>query len=192
MIVIDAMGDTCPLPVIKAKKAIEDLKAPEVLEILVDNETAVQNLFKLAASKGAKASSVQLEERKYKVTIAPKVGLKQKKAAGDTVVVVSSDKMGEGDAELGKTLMKSFLFALSELDEPPQTILFYNRGAFLTCEDSDSIEDLKNMQERGTEVMTCGLCLDYYGLKEKLMAGSVTNMYHIAEAMATAGRIIRP
>ena len=88
--------------------------------------------------------------------------------------------------------MKGFLFALSQLDELPETILFYNGGAYLTTECPDSLEDLKAMENQGVEILTCGTCLDYYGLKEKLQVGGVTNMYQIAEKLAGATQVIQP
>ena len=109
-----------------------------------------------------------------------------------TVVAVSSDKMGSGNDELGKVLMKGFLFAVTQLDELPKTMLFYNGGATLTTEGSDSLEDLKSLEAQGVEIMTCGTCLDYYGLKEKLAVGTVTNMYSIVETMDQATKVIRP
>jgi selenium metabolism protein YedF len=100
--------------------------------------------------------------------------------------------MGVGNDDLGKVLIKGFIFAITQLDTLPKTMLFYNGGATLTSEGSDSLEDLKSLEAQGVEIMTCGTCLDYYGLKEKLEVGSVTNMYTIVEKMAGAGRIIRP
>ena len=109
-----------------------------------------------------------------------------------TVVAVGSDRMGEGSEELGHILMKSFLFALTQLDDMPDKILFYNGGAKLTVEGSESLEDLKTLEEQGVEIMTCGTCLDYYGIKDKLAIGSVTNMYSIAETLQGAMSVIRP
>lgn len=110
----------------------------------------------------------------------------------NTVVVISSDRMGSGNDELGKVLMKGFVFAVSKLDELPSAMLFYNGGATLTAEGSESLEDLKELEAQGVEIMTCGTCLDYYGLKEKLEVGTVTNMYSIVEKMNQAERILRP
>ena len=107
-------------------------------------------------------------------------------------MVVASDRMGEGNDELGKVLIKSFIFAVTQLEQLPKTMLFYNGGATLTTEGSDSLEDLKSLEAQGVEILTCGTCLDYYGLKNKLAVGGVTNMYSIVETMAGAGRIIRP
>ena len=100
--------------------------------------------------------------------------------------------MGEGNEELGKVLIKGFIFALTQLEELPKTILFYNGGAKITAEGSESLEDLKTLEAQGVEIMTCGTCLDYYGLKEKLQVGTVTNMYSIVETMNHADKIIRP
>ena len=100
--------------------------------------------------------------------------------------------MGVGNDELGKVLIKGFLYAVSQLEELPKTILFYNGGATLTTEGSASLEDLKNMEAQGVTIKTCGTCLDYYGLKDKLQVGTITNMYDIVETMDKAAHIIRP
>jgi selenium metabolism protein YedF len=100
--------------------------------------------------------------------------------------------MGEGDNELGGILMKGFIYALSQQDELPDTMLFYNGGAKLTCESAPTLEDLKSLEAQGVEILTCGTCLNHYGLTEKLQVGSVTNMYVIAEKMTQADLIIKP
>lgn len=200
MITVNAMGDNCPIPVIKTKKAMAALTGPETIEVLVDNEIAVQNVTKMASSAGGKVTSEKLGDAEFKVTIemegAPVADEAEAACAPDardnTVVVVSSDRMGSGNDELGKVLIKGFIFAVTQLDTLPKTMLFYNGGATLTTEGSDSLEDLKSLEAQGVEIMTCGTCLDYYGLKDKLAVGTVTNMYSIVETMAKAGRIVRP
>ena len=207
---VDAMGDACPIPVIKTKKALAELNGSGELEVFVDNEIAVHNVSKMAANAGGDVASEQISEGKYRVAIrlagdgttgerdteekaeekqAEKTAGKEKK---HTIVVVSSDRMGSGNDELGKVLIKGFIFAVTQLDELPEQMLFYNGGAVLTCEGADTLEDLKNLEAQGVEILTCGTCLDYYGLKEKLQVGSVTNMYAIVEAMNRADKIIRP
>ena len=109
-----------------------------------------------------------------------------------TVVSLSSDKMGEGDEKLGHTLMKNFIYALTEQDQLPETILLYNSGACLPVEGSDSLADLKLLESQGVEILTCGTCLNYYKLTEKLGVGSVTNMYIIAEKQMKATKIVNP
>lgn len=202
MITVNAMGDSCPIPVIKTKKAMQALSGPETIEVLVDNEIAVQNVSKMAAATGGQVSSEKLGEKEFKVTIqmegAPKAEESGEGAScmpdtrRDMVVVVASDRMGSGNDELGKVLIKGFIFAVTQLDELPKAMLFYNGGATLTAEGSDSLEDLRSLEAQGVEILTCGTCLDYYGLKEKLAVGSVTNMYSIVETMANAGKILRP
>lgn len=108
------------------------------------------------------------------------------------MVVIGTSCLGSGDDTLGATLMKGFLYALSQQEHLPRTILFYNGGAKVTTEGSVSIEDLKNMEAQGVEIRTCGTCLNYYGLTDKLAVGSVTNMYDIVETMTSAGKVIRP
>lgn len=200
MVTVNAMGDQCPIPVIKTKKAMQALTGPDTIEVLVDNEIAVQNVSKLGQSSGAKVSSEKKGDKEYIITLAldgpyteegSEVACTPDKRS-DTVVVISSDRMGTGNDELGKVLIKGFIYALSQLEELPKTILFYNGGATLTCEGSDSLEDLRSMEAQGVEILTCGTCLDYYKIKDKLAVGSVTNMYVIVEKQAKAGSIIKP
>lgn len=108
------------------------------------------------------------------------------------VAVISADHMGEGDPVLGHLLLKGFLYALTQQEELPQTVLFYNGGAFLTTEGSESLEDLRFLEESGVEILTCGTCLNHYGLADKLAVGQVTNMYEIAERMTHASLIVKP
>ena len=192
MITVNAMGDNCPIPVIKTKKAMQELQGPETIEVLVDNEIAVQNVTKMAASKIADKEFKVVIQAKGAVEAGAEEAVCQPDARDNTVVVIASDRMGEGNDALGKVLIKGFIFAVTQLDKLPKTMLFYNGGATLTAEDSDSLEDLRSLEAQGVEIMTCGTCLDYYGLKEKLAVGTVTNMYSIVETMANAGKIIHP
>ncbi|MBR2403204.1 MAG: sulfurtransferase-like selenium metabolism protein YedF, partial [Lachnospiraceae bacterium] len=185
MIKVNAIGDVCPIPVVKTKKAMQELDGAGVIEVLVDNEIAVQNVSKMAASAGAKVASEQVADKEYKITIA----VDESSCTCDMceeenmVIVISSDRMGNGNDDLGKVLIKGFIFAITQLDKMPKTMLFYNGGATLTAEGSDSLEDLKKLEEQGVEILTCGTCLNYYGLSDKLQVGSVSNMYAIVEKM---------
>ena len=100
--------------------------------------------------------------------------------------------MGEGSEELGAVLIKSFVFALTQLDDLPSTIIFYNSGVNLSCEGSPVLEDLKNLAAQGVEIISCGTCLNFYGLKEKLAVGEVSNMYDIVERQRAADLVIKP
>ena len=194
MIKVNAIGDTCPIPVIKTKKAIQEAAGQGTIEVLVDNEIAVQNVTKMAASEGGNVTSEKVADKEYKITIVLDGAAKAADEAADEniVVVFSSDRMGAGNDDLGKVLIKGFIFAVTQLEKLPKTMLFYNGGATLTAEGSDSLEDLKHLAEEGVEILTCGTCLNYYNLSDKLQVGSVTNMYTIVEKMAGADKIIRP
>ena len=100
--------------------------------------------------------------------------------------------VGEGDDELGRILLKGFLFALTQQEKLPSTLLFYNGGARVTCEGSPSLEDLKNLAALGVEILTCGTCLSHYGLTDRLQVGGVTNMYVITEKQMQADLVLRP
>lgn len=204
MITVNAMGDACPIPVVKTKKAIDALggKAEEI-ETLVDNETAVQNLTKLAGSNNFPVQSEKLGEGQYRVLIHVPEGAAAgaadeeapaciPDARGGSVVVISSSTMGNGSDELGASLMKAFIYALSQQDTLPKAILFYNGGVKLTTGDSASIDDLKSMEAQGVEILSCGTCLNFFGLTDSLKVGGVTNMYDIVEKQNKAVRIIRP
>ena len=193
-ITVDAMGDACPIPVIKTKKALDEAGENAEIEVLVDNETALKNVTKMAGSTGAEVTGEKIAEGQYRVLIRSgnAAGQAGGNADGETIVVVSSDKMGEGADELGHILMKSFIFAVTQLETLPAKMVFYNGGAKLTVEGSPALEDLKSLEEQGVEIMTCGTCLDFYGLKDKLAVGSVTNMYSIVETLQGAMSVIRP
>lgn len=201
--IIDARGKACPLPVIEAKKALSNFVAGDTLEVLVDNFIAVQNLSKLAKSENFDYSYEKVEENNFIARFIIDRNAKNESKELDSincnaerseniVLVLSSDKMGEGDEKLGHTLMKGFIYALTEQDVLPKTILLYNNGAKLSVEGSDSLADLKLLESQGVEILTCGTCLNYYGLSEKLAVGTVTNMYVIAEKKMKASMIIQP
>ena len=202
MIRINAMGDACPLPVVKTLRALQSLGGAGSVETLVDNETAVQNLRRLAESKGCSIEVETISDAEYRVTITAAEGAELPKeetiactapaAQKKTVVVISADHMGEGNEELGRALLKAFLFALTQQETLPAAILFYNAGAAVTCEGSASLEDLLSLSKLGVEILTCGTCLNYYGLTDKLQVGAVTNMYVITEKQMQADLVIRP
>ena len=204
--IIDCRGMACPLPVVNAKKAAESLTPGDTLVVRVDNEIAVQNLTRFAEHMGFSAAAQRRGEADYAITM--RIGGAQKPEQMPAkeaeiactpdgrrkglLVVLSASTMGAGEERLGKALMKAFVFALTKQDVLPETILCYNSGAFLTCEGADTLEDLRLLESQGVNILTCGTCLDFYGLKEKLAVGVVTNMYDIVERMEAATAIVRP
>ena len=201
--IIDCRGLSCPLPVVNAKKAAEELGAGDALTVLVDNEIAVQNLTRFAEHKGFGVAAERKSDKEYAVVMnisgaaaapaqeEPVACVMDSRRKG-MLVVLSANTMGTGDAKLGTSLMKAFVFALTKQDQLPDTILCYNTGAYLTCEGADTLEDLKLLESEGVTILTCGTCLDFYGLKEKLAVGGATNMYDIVERMENAAQIIKP
>ena len=200
--IIDCRGMACPLPVVNTKNAAEQMHADDVLTVLVDNEIAVQNLQRVAAHKGYPATAEKKSEKELAVVITVsgetvQTGEEEIVCAVDSrdtglLVVLSANTMGAGDTNLGTSLMKAFVFALTKQDQLPESILCYNSGAYLTCAGADTLEDLKLLESEGVTILTCGTCLDFYGLKEKLAVGGVTNMYDIVERMENAAQIIKP
>lgn len=205
MIQVNAMGDTCPIPVVKTKNAIRDLNGAGVVETLVDNVIAVQNLTKMATQKGYGVKSEKLAENRFKITMTIGESAEEPEQMQDerclvtpasnlknTVIVIDRDQMGDGNDELGKILLKGFIYALGQQDALPQTLLFYNLGVTMVCEGSPVLDDLKSLQANGVNILACGTCLNYYGLVDKLQVGEVTNMYTIVETMTQSDLIVKP
>ena len=162
-----------------------------MVETLVDNETAVENLEKMARQSGYTAAHSVREDGNFSVQIsiraitgpsdpdpAQTAVACQPVTEKHNVVVIRKAQMGDGDPELGKVLLKGFIYALSQQEELPETMLFYNGGAAL--------------EAQGVQILTCGTCLNFYGLTEKLRVGEVTNMYEIARIMTGASLIVNP
>ena len=202
IITVNAMGDQCPIPVVKTMKALAAMTEPGTVEVHVDYEVPVQNLTRFAAGRGLPVSSEKLEEKHYvvRMEVADPAAASAREETpgcmpdlrGDTVIAIASECMGNGDDQLGATLMKGFIYAVSQQEELPRAILFYNSGAKLTAEGAPTIEDLKSMEAQGVEILTCGTCANFFGLEGKQAVGSVTNMYAIVEKLTAADKVIRP
>ncbi len=188
---IDARGLACPEPVMLAKKAIEETGD---CVIIVDNEASRDNVCRMAMNQGCTAT-VEEGEGTFSIHINPEDRSKKTEAGtpttGPTVLVFPSDTMGRGDDDLGTILIKGFFHALGEIFPKPDILIFFNAGVKLTVQDSDVLEDLQSLEKEGVAILVCGTCLNFYGLKEKLGAGIVSNMYDIAETMLSAGKVIR-
>lgn len=212
MLTIDARGEACPIPVVRTLKALGALAGPGSVETIVDNEIAVQNLTRMGEGKGCAVSSERTGEKEWRVTVtaseavvvasgepeAVTCGVPGADAAGaapaprNVVVAITAETMGTGDDVLGRKLMGSFVYSLTQLDELPATIVLYNGGAHLSCEGSPALDDLRGLVESGVEVLTCGTCLDHYGIADTLAVGEVTNMYVIAQRLTGASLVVRP
>lgn len=189
MKVIDCRGLDCPMPVINTKKYFESIDKG-IANIIVDNEIAKNNLEKFSKTNSFDFSFEQ-KDKDYILNIEKKLSVDNKNQEESFVIMIASDKLGDGNDELGKTLMKTYLYALSESTDMPSKILFLNGGVKLVVEESNTLEVLKNIKEKDVEILSCGACLDFYGLKEKLGVGEITNMYTIVEEMNLAKKFIK-
>ncbi|MCM8711941.1 sulfurtransferase-like selenium metabolism protein YedF [Clostridium sp. SYSU_GA19001] len=191
MNIIDCKGLRCPQPVIETKKYFDSIESGEA-EIIVDNEVAKNNISKFCQNNNIK---FHIEEKNgfYHIkAVKEDLNIKKNELEKSTLVIlITSDKLGSGDDTLGATLMKSYLYALSESDKLPTDLFLINSGVKLAAEGSDVLDSLKKLQERGVKIASCGVCLDFYKLKEFLQIGEITNMYNIIEKTNNAGNTIK-
>ncbi|MBK5253904.1 MAG: sulfurtransferase-like selenium metabolism protein YedF [Peptostreptococcaceae bacterium] len=202
---IDARGEACPIPVVKANRGLQGMTEPGILELHVDNDIAVQNLMHMASGHKLKSTAEKVDETHFIVSMTVMEPIEQVSsteieeqdccfigAKGEYVVAIASPFMGAGDDELGQILIKGFFFALSQLPQLPKTIIFYNGGAKLTAKGSECLDDLQNMEAQGVEIITCGTCLNFYNLTDQLAVGNASNMYTIVETLCGAQKVVRP
>jgi selenium metabolism protein YedF len=193
MPVIDCRGLACPQPVVTTKQALDQLKEGEMI-VIVDNASSCNNVERFVQSQGCPVEVEQKGQDFFLHIQKSHPGAEEKSASKfeRVVVYINSNVLGIGDEALGFILMRAFLKTLLDLETRPTRIIFINSGVRLTSEGSDVIETLRNLSEKGVEILSCGTCLDFYGLKEKLKVGIISNMYDIAQSLLEADRLIRP
>ncbi len=184
----------CPYPVIQTKKALKDMNDNDTIIVLVDNKIATENLEKMAIELGfAENFNIEkINDTEFKVTIIKGIGsleeeIKVSKKHSNSILVISSNTMGSGDKALGQKLMEGFIYSLTEQDENilPKTIILYNEGVLLSTSNVKTIADLTILSKKGVEILSCGLCLDFYNVIDQLKVGSITNMYAISKLFLT-------
>lgn len=198
---VDARGLACPQPVVLAKQAIE---ANEKIKVIVDNDTALENVKRLGTKLGCDVKIEKKRDGTYEINLTRKADTVEAKEdcvssygatpaqSGPFVIVISADKMGRGNDELGYVLIRAFLHTIALQAEKPDVMIFYNTGVLLTLQESEVLDDLKELASAGVEMLVCGTCLNYFEAKEKLGVGVVSNMYDIAGIMSRAGRLLVP
>ncbi|MFT8347956.1 sulfurtransferase-like selenium metabolism protein YedF [Clostridium saccharoperbutylacetonicum] len=200
--IIDTKGKNCPIPVIMAKKEIDNGNNSFIVE--VDNNIAVQNLQKLANSQNF-ISHVEENNNIFKVhfskdsnetyelencnDVLDKIE-ENKNKLGKWSVFIGKEIIGAGNEELGKSLMKMYFYTIAESDDLPKSILFMNDGVKVPTVNEQAIEHLKDLEKKGVEILVCGACLNFYGIEEKLKVGKVSNMYDITNCMKEASKVI--
>ena len=191
---IDCRDMACPQPVVTTKQALDQLKEDELV-VIVDNPSSSENVERFARSQGC---SVEVERKGQDFYVRIEKGIaedEQKKPQGGTrtvVVYINSDLLGVGDEALGSFLMKAFLKTLSDLEKKPDRLILINSGVRLASEGSQVLDTLKSLSEKGVKIVSCGTCLDFYKLREKMSVGTISNMYDIIQTMLEADRLIRP
>ena len=187
---LDVRGLSCPAPVVSVKRALE--AGDGVLQVLLDDGAPRENVRRFAEGRGY-AVQEQRVEGGYALTLSGAAAAQAQGAAGGgrAVLLVGSDRLGDGPEELGRLLMRNFIMTLLELSELPDRIFFINSGVLLAAAGSEVIEALEALGNRGVEVFSCGICLDFFGKKESLAAGGVTNMLSIAESLLAARSVVR-
>ena len=189
---LDLRTYQCPHPVVETRKELlENPDAP--LAVLVGDDVARDNVSRLAESMGY---AIDISENEDGFTLGLTQGEKEsselkQQISGKTIAFITSDTMGQGDDELGRILMKNYLFTLAEMATVPDLMLLVNAAVKLPCEGSDALEALDKIACMGVDIAACGLCLEFFELKDKLAVGRTTNMLEVADSLQTAGRIIR-
>ena len=209
---LDARGCPCPQPLIKTRKLWKTLTAGERFEVIVDNDIAHINLVSFLNDQSANpevrregsdwiilATRTASGRDSEKIPVKAEVSVIAKETVpvaqtthADYVVVLKSEQMGLGDEDLGSILMQGYLNTLRELDSKPSSIILYNSGVLLASEDSGAVSALQALIENQVDVIVCGACVDFYGIKDKLAAGRISNMYEIAEKLAQTGHVVYP
>ncbi len=196
MSMVDCRGAPCPQPVIATKEALDKFKEEDLI-VIVDNGLSCKNVERFAQSHGY---SVKVEEKgkDFYLQIHKETGgygeeaLRKGKKAEKTVVYINSRLLGAGDEALGSFLMKAFLKTLLDSKAKPDRLILINSGVQLASEDSKVLETLRGLSEKGMEILSCGTCIDFYGLKDKMGVGTISNMVEIIESLMEADHVIRP
>lgn len=204
MRIVDTKGQLCPAPLIATKRALKETGPGESFFILTDNQTSLSNVSRFLKDNNIQFS-VNEKDGIWTLTVTGTTGERVKPDAeeycttdvphfqkGDFVVAISSDKMGEGDTELGSLLMTNFVKAIHDLDILPSKMVFYNMGVILGKKDSAVIELLKDLERMGVTLYLCGTCIKHYSLDDEIKIGTASNMFEIAQIMSTAGKVVKP
>lgn len=198
MKIIDTRGHVCPVPLIMAKSAIKEASTGDKMLIISDNDTSCQNLMQYLTDLGANPLK-EVKDSEFHITITvpePHAAMPEAESYCSTdkgyVVVVKSDKMGQGDDNLGSILIRAFINSLKDADKLPTHIILYNAGVKLALKGTDSGASLVNLEALGVKIIVCGTCVDFFGIKEEIAAGTISNMYQITKFTAEAGHVIYP
>jgi selenium metabolism protein YedF len=187
---VDARGLNCPIPVVRTKKALEGMEEGD-LTVVIERPDGCQNVQRFAESQGCRVTVDEKDGLFYIHIRKEKTAQSASPKQSRDIVFITTDRLGTGDQQLGEILMKAFLNTLWDAEPKPAKLLFLNDGIRLTTEGSEVLESLRLLEKAGVEIFSCGTCLEYYQLKDKLKVGAVTNMYETVETLLSAGKIIK-
>lgn len=201
MNIIDTKGHTCPRPLIMLKEALLETEVGAQLQIITDNETSLKNLLSYLNDQGA-SPDVETKGNIHTITtLRPGTSIAESDAtaycstevfSNDYVVCLKSNLMGEGDPDLGKLLMETFVENLKLQDHLPTHVVMYNAGVKLAMKESPVCSSLSELEELGCRIMLCGTCIDHYGLQYEIGVGMISNMVSITETLAQTGHVLTP
>lgn len=205
MKIVDTSGQQCPAPLIATSRALKDARIGDTIKVITDNITSFNNIFRFLKDNKIEfsyeesnsiRSLIITKGNTEKTTGNPKEYCKPVEtphfSRGDFIVAFTSDKMGDGDAELGHLLMTNFINSIKDLDALPGKMVFYNRGVILGAEGSPVINQLIEIEKMGVTLLFCATCVKFYSVEEHIKIGTLSNMFEIAQVMSSAGNIIRP
>ena len=200
-IVVDARGLPCPQPVIKTKEALEQYNR-EPFQVIVSSQESRDNVIRFLIHNRVEIDKVEEKageffihtrksEGKIQAEVPQETYVCAPQATGiGTTVFINKDRIGHGSDELGNNLIKAFIATIKELSVQPRTICFMNSGVKLTVKGAETLPYLKELEEKGIELLVCGTCLNYFNLKEQLSVGKISNMYDISETMLKSSKVI--
>ncbi len=186
---IDARGLACPLPVVKTKRALEEIDEGKIT-VIIEREEGCKNVMRFAESQGHTVTLDKKEDLYYITVSKEKTESEAVPEQSGNVIFITTDRLGTGDERLGAILMKAFLNTLWDTSPKPRKLLFLNDGVRLTVEGSEVLDTLKLLEKEGVEILSCGTCLEFYGLTKELRVGQVTNMYATVDSLLKADKII--
>lgn len=186
---LDVRGLICPEPIVRTKQALESI-ASGTITVFTDSSATRDNILRFAERVNCQVSWQEREPGVYAIWITKTKCLNSTKTETGTVVFISSDQIGQGEPELGRLLLSLFLRTLTESSYRPSLLVLMNNGVKLALADSQVLSTLQTIEHQGIEVRICGTCLDFYGVKDRVRVGTVSNMYELVEILWSGNKVI--